>query len=56
MSLDTVYTLSEAAELLGVTEGTIRYYIRNGILKEGIDYRKSGRITLVTKEAIEKIK
>ena len=53
--LEEVYTLTEAADKLGITEGAVRYYIRKGILKEGIDYRKSGRVTLILKESLYKI-
>ena len=53
--LEEVYTLTEAADRLGLTEGSVRYYIRKGILKEGIDYRKSGRVTLILKESLYKI-
>lgn len=53
--LDEVYTLTEAANVLGLTEGAVRYYIRIGILKEGIDYRKSGRVTIILKESLNKI-
>ena len=45
--LEEVYTLTEAAAKLGLTEGSIRYYIRKGILINDIDYRKSGRVTLI---------
>ena len=53
--LEEVYTLTEAANKLGITEGSIRYYIRKGILINDIDYRKSGRVTLILKESLNKI-
>lgn len=53
--LEEVYTLTEAAAKLGLTEGSIRYYIRKGILINDIDYRKSGRVTLILKESLNKI-
>lgn len=53
--LEEVYTLTEAAAKLGLTEGSIRYYIRKGILINDIDYRKSGRVTLILKESLYKI-
>lgn len=53
--LEEVYTLSESANILGLTEGTIRYYIRIGVLVDGIDYRKSGRITLILRKSLNKI-
>ena len=53
--LEEVYTLTEAANKLGITEGAVRYYIRNGLLEEGIDYRKSGKITLILRKSLNKI-
>ena len=53
--LEEVYTLTEAADKLGITEGAVRYYIRKGMLIKGIDYRKSGRVTLILKETLNKI-
>ena len=49
--LEEVLVLSEAAALVGLTEAALRYYIRVGRFKEGVDYKKSGRITLVLKSA-----
>ena len=53
--LEEVYTLTEAADKLGITEGAVRYYIRKSMLIKGIDYRKSGRVTLILKESLNKI-
>lgn len=53
--LQDILTLSEAAKLWGKNESTIRERIRNGAFKEYTDYRKSGRITLITKEAMERV-
>jgi hypothetical protein len=36
---------------VGLTEASLRYYIRVGRFKEGVDFKKSGRITLVLKSA-----
>lgn len=55
MNIKDVMTVNEAAEKWEVTEGTIRYSIKVGKLIEGIDYRKAGRITLITKKAMIKI-
>lgn len=52
--LADVLTSNEAAELYGVTEGTLRSAMKSGKLKFGTDYRKAGRITLITKEAMKK--
>lgn len=50
-----VYTVKEASKIWNITEGAIRYAIEASKLKEFLDYRKSGRITLITKEAMIKV-
>ena len=52
--LNEVYTMQEAANLMSITEGSIRAAIKSSRLIEGIDYKKSGRIVLVTKSAVER--
>lgn len=52
--LSNVLTSNEAAELYGITEGALRSAMKTGKLQLGKDYRKSGRITLITKEAMER--
>lgn len=47
-----ILTVNEAAQLWGISEGTIRYAIKTDRLTPGVDYRKAGRITLITKEAM----
>lgn len=54
-SLDDVLTVTEAAEKWGITEGAIRSSIKNRKFIPGIDFRKAGRITLITSEAMERI-
>ena len=53
--LNEVMTVTEAAQNMGIAEGTIRDAIRRNRLVQGIDYRKAGRITLVSRKAIERI-
>ena len=53
--LEEVYTLTEAADKLGITEGAVRYYIRKCVLIECLDNRKSGRVTLILIESLYKI-
>lgn len=53
--IDDVLTLAEAAEMWGVVEGTIRASIRTNKLIIGVDYRKAGRITLITQKAMERV-
>ena len=52
--LDEVMTMQESAQYIGITEGSIRSAIRNGRLKDGIDYKRSGRIIIVLKSSIER--
>ena len=52
--LDEVMVLNEAAQYIGITEGSIRNAIRNNRLKDGIDYKRSGRIIIVLKSAVER--
>ena len=54
-TLFKVYTTTEAAQLWGFNESTVRKAIQNGKFKLGIDYRKAGRVTLITKEAMVKV-
>lgn len=54
-SLDDVLTVTEAAEKWGITEGAIRASIKSRRFIPYIDYRKAGRITLITSEAMERI-
>jgi hypothetical protein len=50
--LDEVMTMQDAAQYIGITEGSIRNAIRNNRLKDGIDYKRSGRIIIVLKSAV----
>ena len=52
--LDEVMTMQESAQYIGITEGAVRNAIRNNRLKEGIDYKRSGRIKIVIKSSIER--
>jgi len=54
-ALNNVMTAKEAAELWGKTEGAIRAAIKAKKFILGVDYRKAGRITLITREAMEKV-
>lgn len=53
--IDEVMTVNEAAEMWGKTEGAIRAAIKAKKFILGVDYRKAGRITLITKEAMERV-
>ena len=52
--INEIMVLKEAAEMLGIVEGTIRAGIKNGKLKEGVEYRKAGKIVLVLRSAVER--
>ena len=52
--LEEVMTMQESAQYIGITEGAVRNAIRNGRLKDGIDYKRSGRIIIVLKSAVER--
>lgn len=54
-TIEEVLTLSEASKRFNITEGAIRYYIRNRELINGIDYRKACGITLITLNAVKSI-
>ena len=54
LTLD-VFTVTEASTIWGKDESTIRSLIKSGKLTFGVDYKKSGRITLITRNAMEKI-
>ena len=53
--INNVMTVSEAAEKWGITEGAIRKAIKSRKFIPGIDYRKAGRITLICREAMERV-
>lgn len=52
--LNEVYTMQEIAQLYNLSEGTLRYNIRTGKFQEDKDFRRSGRIILILKSAMER--
>ena len=50
---EKVMTFSEACERWGLSESTLRMAVKRGTLEEGKDYRKSGKVWLVNKEAMQ---
>lgn len=59
-TINKVLTFAEAEKEYGLAAGTLRKYIfqtakEKQRIKEGIDYRKSGKTWLITKEAMERI-
>ena len=53
--LDEVMTLNEAAKKWGKDDSTLRKKIKSAQLIEGKDYRKSGDVWLIRKEAMERV-
>ena len=51
--INEVMTVNEAAGIWNKCEGTIRAAIKAKKFILGVDYRKAGRITLITREAME---
>ena len=50
-----VYTPTEAAIKWGLNESTIRKAIQTNRFTENIDYRKAGRVTIISRIAIERL-
>lgn len=53
--LDEVMAFSEASEIWGLGESTLRSTVRTDKLQEGIDYRKSGKVWLIAKDAMIRV-
>lgn len=53
--IDNIMTVNEAAKMWGITEGAIRAAIKSRKFIPCIDFRKAGRITLITYEAMERV-
>lgn len=53
--INEVMTVKEASEQWGLTEGAIRNSIKVKKFIPGLDYRKAGRITLITKGAMTRV-
>ena len=52
--LEEIYTMQEAAQLYGLSEGSLRYNIRVGKFQENKDFRRAGRIVLILKSTMER--
>lgn len=50
-----VLTVNEASKIWNKAESAIRAAISKNKFIYGIDYRKAGRITLITKEAMKRV-
>lgn len=55
LDINNVMTVTEASERWGITEGAIRAAIKTKKFILGIDYRKAGRITLISVSSMERV-
>ncbi|MFT8348760.1 helix-turn-helix domain-containing protein [Clostridium saccharoperbutylacetonicum] len=53
--LKEVMTFAEASEIWGLGESTLRSTVRTDKLVEDIDYKKSGKVWLITKDAMIRV-
>lgn len=53
--INNIMTVSEAATIWGKTEGAIRAAIKAKKFIVGVDYRKAGGTTLITRESMVKV-
>ncbi|NFM32664.1 helix-turn-helix domain-containing protein [Clostridium botulinum] len=53
--LNEVMTFAEASKKWGLGESTLRSAIHSDRFIENIDYKKSGKVWLITKEAMERV-
>lgn len=53
--LNSIMTFAEATERWGLADSTLRKLVTTDKLQEGVDYRKSGKVWLITKEAMKRI-
>lgn len=53
--ISEIYTFSEAAEIWGIDPSTLRHRVTSADLMSGSDYKKSGKVWLITKSAMERL-
>lgn len=53
--LSQVFTFSEAAELWKIDSSTLRHRVTSEKLTDVVDYKKSGKVWLITKSAMERL-
>jgi hypothetical protein len=53
--LDKIMTFAEATEKWGLADSTLRKLATTDKIKEGIDYRKSGKVWIITEDAMQRI-
>ena len=54
-NIKTVLTFAEASHRWGLNDSTLRKLVNTNKLQENIDYRKSGKVWLITKSAMIKL-
>lgn len=54
-NINEIMTFAEATEKWGLADSTLRKLVKTDKIKENVDYRKSGKVWLITKSAMEKI-
>lgn len=52
--INEVMTFTEASQVWGLSDGTLRHATERKVFKEG-EIRKSGKVWLVTREAMERV-
>ena len=53
--INEVMTFAEATVLWGLADSTLRKMVTDNRLVEGKDYRKSGKVWIITKAAMKKL-
>lgn len=54
--LDNIMTFAEATEELGCATGYLNSLVKRGVLIDGEDFRKAGRVCLITRKAVDRLK
>lgn len=52
--MDEIMSFSEACQKWGLSDSTLRCAARNKMLIKGVDYRKTGGVCIITKDAMIK--
>jgi hypothetical protein len=55
MFINDILTTTEASELWGLDDSTLRRAVSSKKFVEGVDYRKSGKVWLITKSAMIRV-
>lgn len=53
--INNILTFTEASQKWNIDSSTLRKLVTTGKLIEDVDYRKSGNVWLITKEAMKKV-